>query len=294
MLVRISFLTLAAVLRRWLLPCLVALVVLPVGTAWGSPVNAEKLTNDPVHGGFTGSLSSSFAFSRGNVDRLDLNAGGSIQYWTLHPEGVGYRGRPAPAGASAFFKDRWLLVANSGFVRFSLREVVNYGFAHTRYTRMWLPRLGSDMFAQVQYNELMLLRNRMVAGVGLRVDPVHERVIQIWAGTGPMVERERNDTVPGDPHPARLVNYRWTNYAVVQLRLAKGAIVTRNTTYVQPRFDAFQDFRVLESVQLEANVTPVFAFGVEFEAQYDSRPPLTVLRTDLHVGSYLRVGSPGR
>ena len=294
MLVRIPFLTLAGVLRRWLLPCLVALVVLPVGTAWGSPVNAEKLTNDPVHGGFSGSLSSSFAFSRGNVDRLDLNAGGSIQYWTLHPEGVGYRGRPAPAGAPAFFKDRWLLVANSGFVRFSLREVVNYGFAHTRYTRMWLPRLGSDVFAQAQYNELMLLRNRLVTGVGLRVVPVNRRMLQIWAGTGAMVERERNDTVPGDPHPARLVNYRWTNYAVAQLRLAKGQLVARNTTYVQPRFDVLRDFRVLEAVQLEANVTPVLAFGVEFEAQYDSRPPLTVLRTDLHVGSYLRVGAPPR
>jgi hypothetical protein len=289
---RASFVT--ALLSSWVLPWIVAIVVLPSATAWGSPVNAEKLLNDPHEGGWSGSVSGSFSFSRGNVDRLDLNGGGSLQYWTLHPEGAGYRRRPAPAGAPPFFKDRWVLVANGGFVRFSLREVLNYGLAHMRYTRMWLPRLGSDAFMQAQYNELMLLRNRAVAGVGMRFDPVNERVIQVWGGTGAMVERERNDTIPGDPHPARLVNYRWTNYAVVQLRLAKQAIVVRNTVYAQPRFDAFHDFRILESVQLEANVTPVFAFGLEFEAQYDSRPPLTVLRTDLHVGSYLRVGSPVR
>lgn len=271
-----------------LLVCLLGLV-LP-GLALGSPINAEKLLDDPHGGGWSGSLQSSFALSRGNIDRLDFSAGGGIQYWTLHPAGAGYRGGRAPVGALPFFKDRWVLVANGAFVRFSLREVVNYGFAHMRYTRMWLPRLGSDVFAQAQYNELMLLRNRSLAGLGMRVDPVNRRVLQIWAGSGYMAERERNDTIPGDPHPARVVNHRWTSYGVVQLRLANAAIVARNTLYAQPRIDDFGDFRILESVQLEARATPVLAFGVEFEAQYDSRPPLTVQRTDLHVGSYLRVG----
>lgn len=265
------------------------LAALP-GHALASPINAEKLLDDPHAGGWSGSLSSSFAVSSGNIDRLDFSAGGGIQYWTLHPAGAGQRGRAAPVGAPPFFKDRWVLIANGAFVRFSLREVVNYGFAHTRYTRMWWPRLGSDVFAQAQYNELVLLRSRALVGAGVRVDPVNRRVLQVWGGSGYMAEREKNDTIPGDPHPSLVVNHRWTHYAVVQLRLWNAAIVARNTLYAQPRFDDFGDVRILESVQLEARATPVLALGVEFEAQHDSRPPLTVQHTDLHVGSYLRVG----
>jgi hypothetical protein len=272
---------------------LLVLVVLVPRPAVGNPVNAEKLLSDPQNGGWNGSLSSSLALSRGNVERLDFSLGAGVQYWTLHPEGSGYRSRPAPVSAPRFFRDRWVLVANGTFVRVALREVANSGFSHSRYTRMWLPRLGNEVFVQAQYNEMTLLRSRMLAGLGVRVEPVHERVIQIWGGTGYMAERERIDTQPEDPHPARVVNHRWTSYAVVQLRLFDAAVVVRNTLYAQPRLDAFRDFRVLESLQIEARVAPILAFGVEFEVQHDNRPPLTVMPTDLHMRSYLRLTAPG-
>lgn len=269
------------------------LAVLVPGRAAANPVNAEKLLSDPTDGGWSGSLSSSLALSRGNVERLDFSLGAGVQYWTLHPHGAGYRRRPAPEGAPPFFRDRWVLVANGSFVRVALREVANSGFAHSRYTRMFLPRLGAEVFVQGQYNEMTLLRSRALGGLGMRFDPVHERVLQIWGGTGYMVERERIDTPATDPHPARVVNHRWTSYAVVQLRLFDSAVVVRNTLYAQPRFDAFRDFRVLESLQIEARVAPILAFGVELEAQHDNRPPLTVLPTDIHLRSYLRLTAPG-
>jgi hypothetical protein len=276
-----------------LLSCVLAVLVVP-GLAAANPVNAEKLLSDPEDGGWSGSLSSSLALSRGNVERLDLSFGGGVQFWTLYPEGAGYRRRPAPEGAPPFFRDRWVLVANGSFVRVSLREVANSGFTHMRYTRMWLPRLGSDLFVQGQYNEMTLLRSRTLAGLGVRFDPVHERVIQLWGGSGYMAERERIDTVAGDLHPSRVVNHRWTSYAVVQLRLYRSTVVMRNTLYAQPRLDDFGDFRLLESLQIEARAAPILAFGVEFEAQHDSRPPLTVQATDLHVRSYLRLTAPTR
>ncbi|MCX4242743.1 DUF481 domain-containing protein [Paraliomyxa miuraensis] len=277
------------------MPILLLVALLLPAPAIASPVNAEKLLNDPRDHGFSGSADVSVALQEGNVRRLSLGAGAGIQYWTLHPEGVGFGKRPVPPGVPPFFKDRWVLIANGQFVRVSLDDVANSGFGHMRYTRMWLPRLGSDVFTQAQYNAMTRLTRRLLAGLGLRVDPVHRRRLQIWAGTGYMTEFERNDVVPEDPHPARVINHRWTNYVVLQTQLWDSAVVARSTTYAQPRFDDFGDIRVLESIVLEARATPVFALGIEFEAQYDSRPPLVsgVLPLDLILTSYVRIGGPG-
>lgn len=170
------------------------------------------------------------------------------------------------------------------------KDIVSRGFGHTRYTRMWIPRLGSDFFAQVQYNELNRLEVRMVGGLGLRVDPIRTRRFQAWGGTGYMVEYELNNVIEGDPHPARLVNHRWTNYLVLQLMVANGAFVVRNTAYAQPLLTDFGDLRVLDALQLEARVGSILAVGVDLETQYDSRPPLQVVPLDLMLGSYLRLG----
>lgn len=260
------------------------------GPALASPVNAERLRSDPGTDGWSGSLDVRAALARGNVERLDLGYGGGVQYLTHHPAGVGFGSRPTPVGAPPFFRDRWTLLVNGAFGQVADNTIVNRGFAHTRYTRMWIPRLGSDLFVQGQYDQITRLRSRVVGGVGLRVDAVHRRVIQIWAGTAYMPEYEVNDTVEGDPHPERVVNHRWTSYGSIQLVLfPEGQLMVRNTAYVQPRFDAFDDVRVLENLQLEAAVTPVLALGADFLLQYDSDPPQEVVPLDMTLGSYLRL-----
>ncbi len=279
-----------ASLRRWLVLCVVVMLGAPA-LANANPVNAEKLLTDPTEDGWSGSLSTTVALSSGNVDRLNVGFSGGIQYWTLYPEGVGYGDRPPPPGSRRFFKDRWVLITNGAFVRVALNEVVNNGFAHTRYTRMWRPRLGSDVFAQAQYNEFTRLSLRMLGGLGFRVDPINRHLVRVWGGSGYMAELERNRIDPADPHPAEVVNHRWTNYGVIQLRLWDSTLVARNTTYIQPRFDDFLDFRLLESVQLETRSGPL-AIGLEFELQYDNRPPVFsgVVPLDVFLGSYLRIG----
>lgn len=262
------------------------------GSSRANPVNAEKLITDPEREGWSGSLSTSFALSAGNVDRLSLGFSGGLQYWTLYPEGVGYGDHAAPPGSRRFFRDRWLLITNAAFLRVRGNDVVNNGFAHTRYTRMWRPRVGSDFFVQSQYNEFKLLQLRSLGGLGLRVDPLNRKVVHAWAGTGYMAEYERYTFDPAtDPHPSRVVNHRWTSYGVIQLRLWESELVTRSTTYYQPRLDDFSDFRLLEALQLEVRAGPV-ALGAELELQYDSDPPRAsgVVPLDVFVSNYLRVG----
>ena len=260
------------------------------GPAHANPVNAEKMRGDADEPGWMASLDANFALARGNVNRLDLGYGGLLQYQTMFPAGVGFRGKPPPPGADSFFKNRYVLLTDGAFTRVSGNDVINRGFAHARYTRMFIPRLGLDVFVQEQFNEFTRLRARIVGGGGARVDMVHRKVTQSWLGSGYMAEYELNDTVAGDPHPARVVNHRWTSYAVLQIELLAETLVFRNTAYAQPRLDDFTDVRVLENAQIEARLADgAFAFGIDFGVQFDSRPPQEVVRTDLSLGSYLRL-----
>ncbi len=260
------------------------------GRVHANPVNAEKMRGDADEPGWLASLDARFALARGNVDRLDLGYGGLLQYQTMYPDGVGFRGRPPPAGVEPFFRDRYLLLTDGAFTRVSDDNVTNRGFAHARYTRMFIPRLGLDVFVQEQFNEFTRLKARIVGGGGARADVIHRRLVQSWLGSGYMAEYELNDTVVGDPHPARVVNHRWTSYGVLQVELLAETLVFRNTAYAQPRFDDFTDVRVLDNAQIEARLADgAFAFGIDFGVQFDSRPPQEVVRTDLSLGSYLRL-----
>ncbi len=256
--------------------------------AVASPVNAEGLKASAEVEGWSASLDGRASVAAGNVDRIDLGFGGGVQFRTFHPPGAGHGSRSSPPGAQPFFLDRWVLVSDVALSKLNRSDITDRGFMHSRYTRMWLPRVGSDFFAQAQYNAFTRLRTRILGGTGIRVDAVHRRRLQLWGGSGYMAEFEVNAIVEGDSHPREVINHRWTSYLVVQAKLIDDQLVVRNTVYAQPRFDAFEDVRMLESVQVEARLGKVFALGVDFELQFDNRPPDEVESLDLRLGSYVR------
>lgn len=276
-------------LASWALALVVGAVSRPV---WAGPVNAEKLRADSDAPGWSGSLDVRISVASGNVDRLDAGHGGGLQWKSMHRPGVGFGGRKPPVGAPPFMKDQWFLVTDAAYSQLGGNDITHRGLAHMRYTRMWVPRVGTELFVQVQYNKFTRLRTRLLGGGGLRLDMIHRKTFMAWLGSGYMVEYELNDTVDGDPHPSEIVNHRWTSYAVGQLRVWDQRLAIRSTTYAQPRFDAFTDVRVLQALQVEARAAPVFALGVDFNLIYDSRPPREVEPLDLLLGTYIRVGFP--
>jgi hypothetical protein len=81
------------------------------------------------------------------------------------------------------------------------KPYISQTFVHARWTAMWRERFGTEVFAQVQTNEFLRLRSRALGGTGLRVDLVHREGLQLWAGTGTMLEHNRIDVAPGAPRP---------------------------------------------------------------------------------------------
>jgi len=273
---------------RALLVVVLALMV-PSGAS-ASPVNSEQLRPDLGTTGWSGLVDGRAALSRGNVDRLDLGWSSGVQSMRQYETGDVPNARP---GAPSLFRDRVLLLGDLALGRLAGNDYLDRGFAHARYTAMFHPRIGLTIFTQAQYDQFTRLRARFIAGAGPRAVLINRVHVQSWAATAAMAEYEVNATVPGDPHPARILAPRWTSYWTLQARTSDGAgqggVLVRNTIYAQPRFDRPADIRVLENVQLEVSARPWLAMGLSFLLLYDSRPPEQVQGLDLRLGSYLRV-----
>ncbi len=259
---------------------------LTAAPANATPVNAEVLRPNPFRAGWSGGLDGSFALSRGNIELLDLGGGARVQFQTLHPQPAATRGAAATV---PFVYQRVFLSGQGRFADRAGTPFINQTFAHLRWTAMWHPRVGSDVFAQFQSNEFQRLRGRALVGFGARFEIVHEPVFMLWAGTGYMFEYNRIDVLPGATDAPESFEHRWTNYLTMRLAVLNGQLLMQNTLYVQPRFDAVTDLRLLEEFEALAKVTDVFAFGTTVSLFFDSAPPTGVRDTDLRLLTTVRL-----
>ncbi len=258
-------------------------VALLGGAALASPVNAEVLRPDPLRPGWSGGLDGSFSIARGNISTLDVGGAGRVQYQTLHAP------RPDRKTQLPFLAQRVFATTSGRFAENRGKPFVSQAFTHARWTAMWHPRIGTDVFAQHQLNEFLRLQWRAIAGVGARVVMVHRPVFMLWGGSGPMFEYERIEVAAGAADLAADSAWRWTQYLTLRLAVFEGRLLMQNTLYVQPRFDRFGDLRVLEELEVLANVAPHFGLGATFDVLHDTAPPTAVERTDLRLLSTVRV-----
>lgn len=280
------------------LPLLLVTLVLLTARPARAQVNAETLRPNPLRDGLSGGLEGSLALARGNIELLDVGGAGRIQYQTLHPVPEA----PAPASAPSadgetptappplpFVAQRVFLTASGRFADRMGTPFVSQAFVHARWTAMWHERVGSDVFAQLQYNAFLRLTARAVAGVGVRVEMVHEPVFMMWGGSGYMFEYDRITPLAGALDAPESFEHRWTNYLTMRLAVLDNQLLFQNTVYYQPRFDAFEDFRLLEELEVMSRVTEAFLLGITLDVLYDSAPPTAVNTTDLRLVSALRL-----
>ena len=278
-----------------------ALTALALGLALSperalAQVNAESLRPNPLREGLAGGIEASLALSRGNIELFDIGGAGRIQYQSLHPPPVVDPSNvteesdgPPAAPVLPFVAHRVFLSASGRFSELAGRAFVSQAFVHARWTGMWHERVGSDVFAQLQLNAFLRLEMRAVGGVGVRLEAIHEPVFMLWGGTGYMLEHDRISVVEGAPDAPETLEHRWTSYVTMRLAVLEGQLLFQNSVYCQPRFDALQDFRFLEELEVMSRVGEVFMLGATLTVLYDSAPPTGVSDTDLRLVTALRL-----
>ena len=249
-------------------------------------VNAEMLRQNLLKPGFSINVDGAFSAARGNVELIDVGASGKIQYQTLYPVSPVKPGEEPPL---PFVRQRVFITGSGRFAESAAGPFVSQTYLHMRWTAMWHPRAGSDLFVQHQYNRFFRLQRRSLAGAGARFEIVHDPVFLWWGGTAYMLEYELINVQPGAPDDPETLRHRWTNYLTERLTFAGGRLMVQSTTYIQPRFDDFSDFRILEELEGLGKVTDMISFGLNLSILHDSAPPTGVKTTDLRLSSNIHL-----
>jgi hypothetical protein len=97
-----------------------------------------------------------------------------------------------------------------------------------------------------------------------------------------MLERERLNLSALATESETTVAQRSSNYVSVSLPLEERA-TAGCTTYVQPRFDRFRDYRILSEAFVELDVSQTVSARLAISIRHDSEPPFDVKPTDLQI-----------
>lgn len=269
----------------------ICLVALPLVSLASRPVhaqvNAETLRPRAVTEGVSGALDLTFGLAKGNVDFVDFGAQGRIQYETL---------RPLAEGETLRFTDqRLFLVANARYgEQTALGETeskpfITQMFAHARWTSMWRRHVGTELFFQLQRNDFLRLQVRSLWGTGFRFELVHEKDIQVWGGTGTMLEYQRIDVAEGASDAPVELLHRSTSYVGARTELREKKVVLQAIGYVQPAWKRPEDIRILVEVEGLIKLGEKLSLGEVGSFFYDSEPPTSVRRADLRLTTTLKL-----
>lgn len=173
-----------------------------------------------------------------------------------------------------YHKDRHtvLVLNNINLMRVEGDNLINNGFQHIRYNYT----LGggfttAEIFVQHQYNSIRLLQRRFLLGWGPRFRIFESEGVGIYIAPLVMLEQEklnddagtRTDKFKGDLY----VSGTWSVDERVNFS---------HTTYYQPDFARFSEFRVASDTGMELKFNDSFSFIVTYSLAYDSNPPIDI------------------
>lgn len=249
-------------------------MIIPVLLCWLAPelvypqVNIEKVRATETETGFATSLSLSLSAKTGNVELTTLSGEARIDYaWRLA---------------------RSFLLARGDLGWKDDKRFSEEGLLHARYTRLFSGTLGFELFSQFNYDKARLLDARFLAGGGVRVRFVDKEHLSASLGSAAMVEYERYDLPAGARHAREETVGRWSNYFNLKYELSEtGSLVW--IVYAQPRFDRFEDLRILSEAALMARLHTALSLTLTARVRYDHEPPDGIEELDTAVLSGVSV-----
>lgn len=157
--------------------------------------------------------------------------------------------------------------------------------AHARYNYRLTEIVALEALTQVQHDRFRRIGVRDLYGAGLRFDIVRDDPIEVFAGTTYILEHEVIESTPIYPG-SNDIWHRSSNYGGVNAKVAP-FMDASTVLYVQPRFDAPLDCRVLSDSYVAFTISKVLAARVSSMVWLDSDPPPGVRSFDVEVRNSL-------
>jgi hypothetical protein len=163
-------------------------------------------------------------------------------------------------------KHRFLAISDLAFIKAAETDFVNNGYQHFRYGYKIVDRLTWETFVQAQYNAVLKLDRRYLAGTGPRFKILKKKNIRLYVAALYMFEHQEqdNETIIQN-------NHRMSSY--VTFNISYNKVDFSNTTFYQPLLSNFSNYRIASDSNLDIILTGHFNFRVGFNLLYDTHQP---------------------
>ncbi|MBA3899894.1 MAG: DUF481 domain-containing protein [Bacteroidetes bacterium] len=164
-----------------------------------------------------------------------------------------------------------LSVSSLNLTVFNESKIVNDGFQHLRYNYKMNKTVTAEAFLQGQYNEVIKIRSRFLAGIGPRFTIISKDSLRLFIGSLYMYEMEEETTDLKNRH------HRTSTYVSFGFPLAK-AITVDFIGYFQPDMMNVSDFRASVEAIVELKISKRMGFRLAHGFFHDSKPPAGIRR----------------
>ena len=216
-------------------------------------INTEAMRSENVTDRFINKINVDFGIEKADAEVIELAAAYRVDYFN-------------PTGLHIFF----ILNYENGYEQekgLEKNQVVNKGFGHLRMTKMISSKLFFEVFTQFGFNDFLLMKDRKLAGSGLRYKMVSNDRMNTFLGIGLMQENEIYDIV-NEPEKKLL---RSTNYLRWNIIIAENTKLY-NTVYYQFSSSDINDYRLLYDGSIDFSVNENLSFFIELNYRYDNDP----------------------
>jgi hypothetical protein len=175
------------------------------------------------------------------------------------------------AGAKIHFqyktkKSLYLWLTDYSLAKSSGESFANSGIQHLRYNYKILDWFTAEAFTQAQFNEVLSVKFRWLLGAGPRFKAVKTKPFRMYIGALYMYEYEEiADTAIYHR------DHRLSAYVSVTLKIRDNLSLI-NTTYYQPKFNDFADYRLSSQTDLKIKISKKFYFTTSYLYFHDAVP----------------------
>mgnify|MGYP003498135403 FL=1 len=164
-------------------------------------------------------------------------------------------------------KNLYLFLGDYAFLKGAQKKYTDNTFFHLRYNHKFSNLVRWEVFTQLQTNKITKIDSRFLAGTGPRFKLSGSGVLHVYLGVLAMYEYERELTVPPVSHH----DVRNSNYLSFTIK-PTATLEIISTTFYQPRFSQWGDFRILNQESASLAITQKLSATINWNYLYDQFP----------------------
>lgn len=172
-------------------------------------------------------------------------------------------------------KDLYLFVNDMKFEKLEGNSFVNKGTQHFRYNRKITERIKMEAFLQAQYDAISEIDFRGLAGLGPRFKLYANDDYRFYLGTLVMYEYEKASDIVEDRVQKDIRGSAYVSFSLYPTDYLSFI----STSYYQPKFSGFKDYRLSTDTSMLFKIMETLAFKTSFTYSYDAFPVATIPRT---------------